>query len=127
MCELELTMAHLLEQQRQILKEHEMNILQNQRSAFKLPNLEVPMFDGNILQWTEFWNLFQVAVDQNAHLSEIEKLCYLKSRLTGEAKNAVSGILISEENYGVVKALLESRFHNTQAILFITILWISLT
>ena len=55
-------------------------------------------------------------MDQNAHLSEIEKLCYLKSRLSGEAKNAVSGILISEENYGVVKALLENRFHNTQAI-----------
>ena len=122
MCELEATMKHLLEQQRQILKEHEMNMHQNQRWAFKLQHLEVPMFDGNILQWTEFWNSFQVAVDQNTHLSETEKLCYLKSRLTGEARDAVAGILISEEIYGVVKTLLGERFHNTQVIVHLHIM-----
>ena len=116
MCEPEVTMKHLLRQQRQILKANEMSMQQNGRCAFELPILEVPMFDGNILQWTEFWNLFQVAVDQNTYLSETMKMCYLKGRLTGEARDAVAGILISEENYEVVKSLLENRFYNTQVI-----------
>ena len=81
-----------------------------------LPELEIPTFDGDRLQWAEFWNLFQITVVQNTPLSDIEKFCHLKSILTGEAKDDISGILISQENYGVSKTLLEDRFNNAEVV-----------
>ena len=42
-------------------------------------------------------------MDQNSHLSNIEKLSYLNSKLTGEAKQAVSGIYLSNDNYDITK------------------------
>ena len=47
------------------------------------------------------------------HLSVVEKFCYLKDRLIGEAKHAISGISVSKENYSVVKTLLKERFEDT--------------
>ena len=50
-------------------------------------------------------------------ISDIEKFCYLESRLKEEAKDAISGILILQEYYGVNKTLLENRFDNTEVVL----------
>ena len=44
------------------------------------------------------------------------KFCYLKSRHTGKAKDAISGILISQENYRAVKTLLEDKFNNAEVV-----------
>ena len=60
---------------------------------------------------------FHVTVDQNVHLSDIEKFCYLKDRLIGEAKTAITGISVSKENYCVVKTLLNERFEDTQLVI----------
>ena len=54
---------------------------------------------------------FKVTLDQKERLSEVEKLCYLKSKLT-EAENVISGLLMSHENYRVAKSLLQERFED---------------
>ena len=46
-------------------------------------------------------------MDRNESLSDVEKLKYLNSKLIGEAKLAVSGLLLSNENYKVAKELLK--------------------
>ena len=56
-------------------------------------------------------------MDQNWHLSDIEKFCYLKDRFIGEAKHAISGISFSKENYSGVKTLLKERFEDTQLVI----------
>ena len=40
----------------------------------KLPKLEVPTFDGNILLWTSFWDQFEVSVHNRSNLTNAEKL-----------------------------------------------------
>ena len=45
-------------------------------------------------------------MDKNYNLINIQKLSYLNSKLTGDAKQAVSGILLSHENYEMSKMLL---------------------
>ena len=50
------------------------------------------------------------------HSSDIQKFCYLKDRLIGEAKHAISVISVSKENYSVVKTLLKERFKDTQLV-----------
>ena len=77
----------------------------------------MPLFDGNKMDWTKFWNLSEVTVDQNVCLSDIEKLCYLKNRFTGDAKQAISGIPLSKENNTVVETLLRERFEDVQLVL----------
>ena len=66
-----------------------------------LPKLEIPTFNGDKLKWTEFWDAFETTIDKNDSLSGIEKLKYLNSKLTGETKNAISGIILSNDNYQV--------------------------
>ena len=56
-------------------------------------------------------------MDQNVNLSDVEKFCYLKDRLIGEAKHGISGISVSQENYSVVKTLLKERFEDTQLVI----------
>jgi hypothetical protein len=51
----------------------------------RLPILELPMFNGNILEWCHFWDQFIAVVDKS-DLPTITKYTYLHSLLTGEAK-----------------------------------------
>ena len=88
---------------------------QSNRSV-NLPKLEIPSFNGDALRWSEFWDYFEASVDKNRGLSGIEKLSYLNSKLTGEAKQAVSGILLSNQNYEVAKTILKDRFGKSKTI-----------
>lgn len=85
-------------------------------NSVRLPKSEIPSFSGEKLKWTEFWDSFEAAVHLNTSLSEVMKLNYLMSKLTGEAKNSVSGILLSNENYPVAVELLKERYGDKQAV-----------
>ena len=87
-----------------------------QASSIKLPQLEIPTFSGDKMRWKEFWDTFKATVDNNPNLTNIEKLNYLNSKLVGEAKSAVSGILLSNENYSVAVTLLRERFGDIQSV-----------
>ena len=113
----EVKLQQLLEQQQQLQQLVELQIQQNNKHFVKLPELVIPAFDGNKLQWREFWDLFQVTVDKNDQLSKIEKFCYLKSKLIGVAKQAISGIFISKDNYEIAKQVLEDRFNDKEFVL----------
>ena len=46
----------------------------------KLPRIEVPTFNGDILNWKAFWEQFCIAVHDRKDLPDSEKLVYLRSR-----------------------------------------------
>ena len=87
------------------------------QSSVKLPKLDIPFFNGNTSEWTEWWDFFQVTVDQNRQLSDREKLLYLNSRDIGDAKQAISGLRMTNENYRAAIELLKERFNDTQLLL----------
>ena len=62
------------------------------------------------MRWKELWDTFEATIDHNPNLSDIEKLNYLNSKLIGDAKRGVSGILLSKENYRVAVEMLKERF-----------------
>ena len=68
------------------------------------------------LKWCEFWDSFSASVHKNTSISDIEKLSYLMSKLTGEARQAVSGILLSNGNYSLVVGLLVERYGDAQTV-----------
>ena len=69
------------------------------------------------MRWSEFWDSFKATVNENTSITDIEKLNYLNSKLTGEGKRAISGLLLSNENYKVAVALLKERFGDIQSII----------
>ena len=87
------------------------------QSTVKLPKLEMIQFDGDKIKWTKFWDTFDCAVHSNKKLSDVEKLTYLMSKLTGEAKKTISGLALSNGNYRVAVKLLQERFSRKQEII----------
>ena len=85
--------------------------------AYLLTQLDITSFNGDRMKWTEFWDTFETTIDLNDSLSDIDKLKYLNSKLTGEATQAVSGIHLSKENYKVAKDLLKERSGDQQTII----------
>lgn len=54
-----------------------------------LPPIEIPSFSGNYQDWIPFKELFVAVVDGEGYLSDVQKLHYLKSNLTGEAARVI--------------------------------------
>ncbi|KAG0429605.1 hypothetical protein HPB47_023431 [Ixodes persulcatus] len=75
-----------------------------------LPKLQVPTFAGNISDWQGFWDHFDVTIHRNPVLPPIEKFKYLMTYLTHNAKRAVEGIRLSEQNYDLAIRILHDRF-----------------
>ena len=84
------------------------------QSSVKLPKLELCSFNGDKLKWVEFWQSFESSVHKNDSLSDIEKFNYLRNKLTGDAKSAITGLSLSNENYSVALKILTDRFGNVQ-------------
>ena len=83
----------------------------------KLPKLDVPKFDGNILNWRSFWEQFCVAVHDRTHLSDSEKLVYLQQSLKGgSAKSTIEGLSRSGEYYAEAVECLQARYNRPRTI-----------
>ena len=105
--------------QQQLQQQQQISIGQlnnSKTSSVRLPKLEIPSFNGGKLKWTEFWDAFEASIHKNTNISAIEKLNYLMSKLSGEAKQSVSGIHLSNENYAVVVDLLKERYGDQQTV-----------
>ena len=83
----------------------------------RLPKLQLPKFSGDVLKWPQFWDSFSVTVD-SSDMSDVTKLTYLRSLLTGEASRCVEGMALCSENYGATCKILEERFGRKEQIVF---------
>ena len=66
--------------------------------ASGLPKLKLTEFSGDPLELPEWSGLFDVVVHQKP-ISDTEKMQYLKTSLTGQAKAAISGMGFSSQSY----------------------------
>ena len=83
----------------------------------KLPKLDVPTFDGDILNWRQFWEQFSVSVHDRRTLSDAEKLAYLWHAVkSGSAKSAIEGLSQSGNNYHEAIDCLRSRYDRPRLI-----------
>ena len=80
-----------------------------------LPKLQLPLFDGNVLKWPEFWDTFNSSVHQQ-NIPNVSKFSYLRGVLRGAASVAISGISLTEENYAVALKLLQEKFGSKESI-----------
>ena len=82
----------------------------------KLPKLDLPIFDGNILCWQEFWDIFSTSVHEQ-NIPNVTKFSYLKNSLRAAAATAISGISVTNDNYEMVIGMLKDKFGKTEDII----------
>ena len=86
-------------------------------SKAKLPKLVLKTFDGDITNWTTFWDSYKSAIHSDLTVSKVDKFTYLQTLLEKKAKEVVSGLALTFNNYDQAVSILEKRFGNKQAII----------
>ncbi|XP_072761503.1 uncharacterized protein [Anoplolepis gracilipes] len=86
------------------------------RPSVKLPNIDLPKFDGSYECWIPFRDLFESLIDSNTALSNVQKLHYLRSALAGEAAKVINALEITNDNYTLAWNLLKKRYENKRLI-----------
>ena len=83
----------------------------------KLPKIDVPKFDGNIVNWRTFWEQFCVSIHGRSNLLDSEKLVYLRHSLKDDsAKNVIEGLSRSGEYYAEAIESLKTRYDRPRLI-----------
>ena len=85
-------------------------------SQIKLPKINLPVFDSNILCWQEFRDVFNSSVHEQ-ELSNVTKFSYLKGSLGGAAAAVIVDISITNDNYDIVIELLKEKFGKREVII----------
>ena len=82
----------------------------------KLPTMDIPTFNGDIMQWCYFWTAFEAAVDSKK-MSKANKLSYLRKAVKDPSSQT---LLFSPQEdsdfYDEVVAALKLRFDRTKEI-----------
>ena len=83
----------------------------------RLPKLDVPTFNGDILNCRTFWEQFCIAIHDRTHLSDAEKLAYLRHALKDStAKSTIEGLSRSGDHYAETVKCLETRYNRPKLI-----------
>ena len=102
---------------KKLLQSNTSNPTTSDGKGVKLPKLEVPTFDGNILNWRTFWEQFSVSVHDRSNMSDAEKLVYLQHALkAGSAKHAIEGLSRSGDCYDEAVECLRARYNRPRLI-----------
>lgn len=96
---------------------------QNQRrngievASLELEPLKIPKFHGTYESWPTFRSLFQTLIIDNASLSNIERMQYLRSVVTDEAEQAIESLPTTGDNFEKAWKILIERFDNKRLLL----------
>ena len=79
------------------------------KSNLKVSDVKLPVFGGDVMTWSEFWDLFEV-VHGNTRYAVVQNFAILKSHLSGAALQCLKGIPVTEACYSSAIETLKSRF-----------------
>ncbi|BET00044.1 Pao retrotransposon peptidase [Nesidiocoris tenuis] len=97
--------------------EHFANQVRAQPAAckVKLEPIQIPKFDGSLENWEPFIQTFTDLIHNNDGLSDLQRVNYLVSHLTGSAKSVVASVPPTEANYELLLGVLRKRFEDRRA------------
>lgn len=82
-------------------------------STSKLPNVDIPSFDGkDFIQFKPFYELFIAVIDNNSTLTDVQKLFYLRKYLLDEALCVIINLPLVNQSYKEALELLRKRYDN---------------
>lgn len=92
--------------------------INNSSPQLKLPTINLPSFDGDYSKWHAFHDTFLALIHNNQSLTKVQKLCYLRSSLKGEASNVIQSFETTDDNYDAAFDLLKNRFSKHRRIIY---------
>ena len=96
-------------------------------SQIKLPKINLPVFDGNVLCWQEFWDVFSSSSVHEQEVPNVTKFSYLKGSLCGAAAAVIGDISIINDNYDIVTELLKEKFGKREVIIDAPVLTVAVS
>lgn len=87
------------------------NISCNRIKQYRLPQIELKQFDGEMINWLPFWSQFQ-RIDSDPDLHESDKFSYLVQCMKpgSRAKDFIESYPVTSENYDKAVLALKERF-----------------
>ena len=82
-----------------------------------LPNVQLPPFYGNSLEFAKWWQMFIYLVDKNPKIPQIMKLHLLQLSLKGSAEYQTHQVTFSPASYATLKENVEDAFDDVDATL----------
>ncbi|XP_008178271.1 uncharacterized protein LOC103307771 [Acyrthosiphon pisum] len=86
------------------------------QSRIQLPKIELPSFDGSILEWRSFRDIYISLVHNNESIDDAERFHYLISRLSGSALSVIKSVPLTAANYAIAWGALSDRFDNKRLL-----------
>ncbi|XP_029172119.1 uncharacterized protein LOC114941330 [Nylanderia fulva] len=86
-------------------------------SVKHLPPIKLPPFTGKFEEWETFRDRFQSLIIDNRELLNFSRMHFLVSSLTGSARDAISGIKVTADNFLVAWKALTARFENKRRLI----------
>ncbi|UYV79133.1 hypothetical protein LAZ67_17001207, partial [Cordylochernes scorpioides] len=87
-------------------------------SNVNLPKINLPIFNGDSVNWLSFREIFNSTINSNQTLTEIQKFQYLNASVKGPAEKLIRGFPISDKNYQQAWDTLCNRFNNRRELAF---------
>lgn len=82
-----------------------------------LPPIKLPPFSGVAEEWENFRDRFCALIVNNKDLSDFTRMHFLMASLTGSARESISGIKVTAENFAVAWRSLNDRFENKRRLI----------
>ena len=86
------------------------------RPTLKLPACEIQNFEGGYSRWPAFRDMFQAVIGKDPSVSPAQKLYYLRSKVRGEAYQAIKDLDLVDENFQLAWNKLKNRFENRRLL-----------
>ena len=85
--------------------------------AIELPKINIPTFDGDTLNWVTFWEQFDLTIQSNKKLHDVQKLAYLRDAVEGgSSKHVIEGLSHSADSYTQAVECLQQRYDKPRFI-----------
>ena len=73
------------------------------KDSTKLPKIDVPTFDGKVMNWHSFREQYEVSIHSKPQLTDPEKLAYFRqASKNGSTRQVVEGLSGTNNNYAEV-------------------------
>jgi len=81
-----------------------------------LPTIALPTFEGDTCNWLHYRDTFEALIVNNTTYSNVQKFHYLIASHKNEAKEFISNLQITNENFLFASQLVTQRYNNKQLI-----------
>ena len=87
------------------------------KSCVNYQKFVIKEFDGSMLTWQTFWDLFKPTIHSKTNISNTDKFRYLTSFLCKSAHDTISGLAPTNQNYLEAVQLLKNCYGNPQFLI----------